>query len=101
MWHLGQKVTSAVSDSRWVRAGVEAFFASRRNAEPPRRGRVYTVADVLQFAGGAYLRLAELPTDTLYLAQWFRPEVGSGTTLARVADLPVWLRPRQAQQAGA
>ena len=101
MFHLGQKVMSAVSDRQWIRDGIEAFFAYRGNAELPRRERVYTVAGVIPFADRAYLRLAELPADTVYLAQSFRPVVGSGTTLARVADLPVWLRPRQAQQAGA
>ena len=105
MFHLGQKVMSAVSDRRWIRDGIEAFFADLHNAELPRRGRVYTVAGVIPFADRAYLRLAELPADTAYLAQSFRPAAGSGTTLARVADLPIWFRPeralRQAQREGA
>ena len=105
MFHLGQKVMSAVSDRQWIRDGIEAFFAYRGNAELPRRERVYTVTGVIPFAGRAYLRLAELPADTAYLAQSFRPVAGSGTTLARVADLPIWFRPertlRQAQREGA
>ena len=105
MFHLGQSVISVVSDRQWVRNGIEAFFADRANAELPRRGRVYTVAAVIPFADRAYLRLAELPADTVYLAQSFRPVAGSGTTLARVADLPIWFRPertlRQAQSEGA
>jgi hypothetical protein len=105
MFHLGQKVVSAVSDRQWIRDGIEAFFAYRGNAELPRRERVYTVAGVIPFADRAYLRLAELPADTAYLAQSFRPVAGSRTTLARVADLPIWFRPertlRQAHLEGA
>ena len=29
MFHLGQKVMSAVSDRQWIRDGIEAFFADR------------------------------------------------------------------------
>jgi len=96
MFHLGQKVMSGVSDRQWIRDGIEAFFAYQANAELPRRGRVYTVAGVIPFADRAYLRLSELPANAAYLAQSFRPVAGSGTTLARVADLPIWFRPERA-----
>ena len=96
MFHLGQKVMSAVSDRQWIRDGIEAFFTYRSNVELPRRERVYTVVGVIPFAERAYLRLAELPADAAYLAQSFRPVARSGTALERVADLPIWFRPERA-----